>query len=189
MPRAASQSIFAAAAPEPFRILGLRLRPFSLGHYVILRRHACAFVADESQSVTREDLIFACLVCSMRFDEFNEWILGCNILDEIKAWGRKIGLFDLKEKSALFQRYLLSHSEVPAYWIERENDGAVSGAHWAHTVFVCLTADLHFSRAEAWDIPLSEALLHFYKHAENNGAIRLMTPDEIPEDDKEAHGT
>ena len=61
---------FTAAIPEPWQILGLRLKSFSLGHYRILKRFKCAFVDDETSQVTREDLIFGVLVCSMTPKEF-----------------------------------------------------------------------------------------------------------------------
>ena len=33
--------------PEPVTILGQELRPFSLGHYLLLNRLDCAFLSDD----------------------------------------------------------------------------------------------------------------------------------------------
>jgi hypothetical protein len=201
-------SIFRAAIPEPFVILGLKMKPFSLGHYITLRRHESAFVADTAGVATREDLIFACLVCSMEFDEFTDWLEGGKVVAmdrlsavvsfcvgklsalemaaafrltkaeyEVMRWGRKIGLFDLQEKVALFKRYQDEHSQSPKYWIEKE--GGENGSHWSHDMFVTLTGQLGFTRNQALNMSLREAQLHFFKHAETAGVVRLMTDSEI----------
>ena len=201
-------SIFAAALPEPYRILGLKLRPFSLGHYVILSRHGSAFVAEQEGRATREDLIFAVLVCSMSFEEFNEWIDSGPLPWRQKAlavfrfitsrsslaelllalrrsaaeyhvarWGRQVGVFDLAEKAALFKRYVDEHSALPKYWEEKESKP--SGGHWSQAVFLTLTGELGFTATQAWNMGLREAFLHFFKHAESIGAVRLMSPEEL----------
>jgi len=61
----AAASYHDAAFPEPWQVLGLRLRPFSLGHYLKLRRLGCAFVADDTQRATIGDLLLGVIVCSM----------------------------------------------------------------------------------------------------------------------------
>ena len=200
-----ANSIIAAALPQPYRILGLRLRPFSLGHYLLLSRHDCAFVASESRPATRADLVLACLVCSMRFDEFEAWIEPRPVrwTDRLRAalsfsptlilsafrhsqaqfdmvrWGRAVGpVWSFDAKVRLFLRYMEESSRTPKYWIERE-DGRGSGAHWAQNVLNLLTGELGFTRTESLDMPLAEALLHFFAAAERLGAVRLMTEDEL----------
>ena len=199
-----ANDIFEAALPKPYRVLGLRLRPFSLGHYMILRRHGCAFVADDKSDATRDDLVFACLVCSMTFDEFDAWIqqgrvrwierlrsllsfsateikvafLGSQAQLDVVRWGRKVGsLWSFKPKAELFMRYLADNAEMPKYWIEKEGPGG--GAHWAQTALNVLTGELHLTRKEALEMPLREALLHCCAHGEAMGTLRLMTPEEI----------
>jgi len=201
--------IFAATKPEPYQVLGLALRPMSLGHYFTLRRLGCGFVSDEKQPLAREDLIIACLACSMPAREFNEWVESGPISTIEKAWawvrfvfrritkvellyawkasrfefdvaqwGRKIGLFDIEEKARLFMDYLNETARFPKYWLERE-DGSPSGSHWSHSVLVTLTGQLGFSEDRAMTMPLREALLHYFKHAESIGSVRLMSAEEI----------
>ena len=75
----ARKDYFLSAAPEPWQILGLTLRPFSIGHYIKLRRLDCGFVADESRALALSDLVLGIIVCSMRShpdteqDEFWVW--------------------------------------------------------------------------------------------------------------------
>src|SRR3954467_10158855 len=133
-----SAAYFRAAIPEPFRILGLKLKPFSLGHYFTLKRFDSAFVADETRKATREELIFAVLVCSMDHRDFLEFIERPRAVEkECKRWGKKCGIFDFPSKLELFKGYLAEGTKQPAFWIE-ENDNEQSGSHWSQAVLSVL---------------------------------------------------
>ena len=162
--------------PEPVRILGLSLRPFSLGHYFLLKRWECSFVAEEKSTASREDLILGVLICSMDFEGFQEFMRRKDLESQIRLWGRKVGLFDFKEKSGLFEDYLKKGTEQPAYWIEDDN-GDSAGGHWSQALLLTLLS-LGFSRAEALNMPLTQAFADFYKHAESMGSVQLMTAEE-----------
>ena len=168
---------FTATMPEPWQILGLRLRPFSLSHYKLLRRFDCAFVDDNERTATREDLILGVLVCSMTPQEFLAFIQTPDYTRQAEEWGKKIGLFDLNERAEMFKEYIAEHSVIPKYWEEKE--GGVSGAHWSQSLEVALRSKLGWTSADLDEKPLSQAFADYFKHAENEGAIRLMTPEEI----------
>lgn len=166
-----------AAIPEPYRILGLRLKPFSLGHYLLLRRFGCAFVSDREEQATHEDLIIGVLICSMKFDEFLEFIEDPDSEKELASWGAKAYDCDLLDRIQLFKRYLSEGSKVPQVWFEEEGDA--SGAHWSQYVLLSLTGNLGYTHEEAINLPLAKAFADFFKHAENLGAVRLMSESEI----------
>lgn len=172
-----SASYIKAALPEPFTILGRKLRPFCIGHYKILARFDCAFVSETETQASREDLIFAVLVCSMRPPEFLAFIEQPDFDEQLVAWGKAVGLFDLEEKVSLFQKYIKEHSAMPPFW--EEESGKPGGGHWTQSVFLTLTSELGYTAEQADEIPLTLALHDFIKHAERNGAVRLMTTEEI----------
>ena len=168
---------FTATMPEPWQILGLRLQPFPLGHYKLLKRHGCAFVSDTEQSATRADLLLGVLCCSMPVEEFEQFIEQPDFQEQIKSWGNTIGLFDLNSRAEMFKQYIEQQSQVPKYWEEKE--GGVSGAHWAHCLEVTLRAELGWTAQDLNTQPLSKAFADYFKHAENQGMVKLMTPEEI----------
>lgn len=57
---------YKARLPEPFTILGLKLRPFSFGHLLLLHRIESYFVGADSE-LTYEDLALSVLICSMSY--------------------------------------------------------------------------------------------------------------------------
>ena len=63
-----------AAIPEPYQILGLRLKPFCLGHFMLMSRFGCAFASDVAAAAEHSDLILACLICSRSYEDFLAFI-------------------------------------------------------------------------------------------------------------------
>jgi hypothetical protein len=188
---------FSAAIPEPYRILGLKLKPLSLGRYRLMRRFDVAFVSEESVMAKVGDLILGVLICSMRCDEFlafldsndfrrdiAKWMakasplafLGC--LPWVGKWFARRNGFDLIEKILLFKRYIEVHSEVPKYW-DLDGSGTESGAHWSHGIEVVLRGELGWSKEEIDEAPLSKAIADYFKWCENKGFMKLMTPWEL----------
>lgn len=199
----ATASYFESAFPEPWQILGLRLYPFSLGHYIKLYRFSSPFVSDKTAEADLGDLVLGCLVCSMQSDpdpskdEFWQWWTRPakpNFLAalfrkqpmtpaerDIVRWGRKVGVFDVGKKVALFAEYVSRHSNPPGYWVLKEPSSgqATSGAHWSHAVIHGLVSQCGYSQLEAYNVPMAKALQDYMKAAEEQGQVRLMTEEEI----------
>lgn len=157
-----------AAIPEPFQILGLRLRPFALGHYLLFQRFAL-------QPHLRDDLILAVLICSMSAADFLRFLEQTNWHRQVQQWGRRIGLFDLEEKARLFQSYLDAGIKEPDYITL--NAGDESG-DWAQNLKMTLTMRLNYTEAQILAMPLAEALADYYRLAETDGIIRLLTAED-----------
>jgi hypothetical protein len=198
------QTIFQATIPEPFRILGLRLKPLSLGRYRLLNRFNCAFVAEGPATAGIDDLLLGVLICSMGCNEFLEFYQSKSFAREIRKWSHRIvphswiGAlpwigkwwrgrtgFNVLEKIALFQRYIKEGSEVPKYFDESERE-TQSGAHWSHALEVTLRAELGWTADEVNEAPLVKALADYFKYAENQGSVRIMTPEDIEQGEKNA---
>lgn len=177
---------FVAAVPEPFRILGMALKPLSLGRYRILQRHGCSFVADWPANASMEDLIFGVLVCSMRCDEFDKFLESKNRDKELKKWGKQIRKrirkeksFSMFEKFSLFRDYVNAESAIPQYWDETSGQQQPSGGHWSHGLETVLRSELHWTKEEIDESPMTKAIADYFKHAENKGMLRLINPDEL----------
>jgi hypothetical protein len=204
---------FSAAYPEPWQILGVNLRPFSVGHYLKLKRLNCAFVADGESLASVGDLLLGVIICSMpshpdaEQDAFWCWyhrqspdgawaslmwksrkhaarLLRKEMLTpaefDVYQFGKRVGAFNLKDKSELFQSYIAAHTGSLPHWIE-PSDGSErkSGAHWIHSMISCLTSSCGYTINDAYNVSFGRALADYLKHAENNGTVRCMTEAEI----------
>jgi hypothetical protein len=203
---AIANNFFAAAYPEPWQVLGVKLRPFSLGHYLKLSRLGCAFVSDKEEHATLSDLLLGVVVCSMpttvdqEQDPFWQWLgrrsggwrwqcyrawqwlrrkpVASPAEYDAFVWGRKVGEIDLSEKVRLFADYMDKCSAAPAY-VEEHQSGPpkASGAHWTQAVLASLVSKCGYTMQEALNVPVSRALADFLKQAETDGAVRLI-PEE-----------
>jgi hypothetical protein len=177
-----------AALPQPVQILGLKLKPLSLGHVILMKRHDVAFVAESDAVAGIEDLIMGVLICSMTFDEWQKFEESEGLFNEITRWGRRVAFqlsrrkganFNILEKFCLFNEYVSTACRVPQMWIENEGQTSRTDTPWYVAVKMCLMGQLNYSQTEAMNCPLQQAILEYCRHAESTGAIRLMTEDEI----------
>lgn len=178
---------FKAAIPSPCVIFGVRLLPLSIGRYRLLKRFGCAFVSAGEESATFGDLALGIVICSMPVKEFLQLVEDPRkFTRELERFGGRIREemrhdrhFNLFAKYGLFQHYLTENSQCPKYWNETEDESGGEGpSHWSHNLEITLRS-IGYTSAEIEEGPLSKALADYFKHAENKGAIRLMTEAEI----------
>ena len=185
-----------AAIPEPYRILGLTLRPFSIGHHLLMQRFECAFVAEKETKAGANDLILGVLICSMQYQEFLDLIESRQLAPALARWRKKImpfsflGVmpflgrwwrrhyaFNVVEKMQLFSSYLKAGMKVPLYWEEEGCES--SAAHWTQCVLNVLCGQLGYDYNHAVNMPMTQAFEDYFRYAESHKIIRLMTEDEI----------
>jgi hypothetical protein len=204
---AIASNFFASAYPEPYRVLGVRLRPFSLGHYLKLSRLGCAFVSEKTETASLSDLLLGVIVCSMpttidqEQDPFWNWLerrtggvrwylyrfwqrlrrkpVATPAEFDCFVWGKQIGEVDLPEKAGLFSSYMDECSAMPAYVEEHQNSPKMSGAHWTQSVISALVSKCGYTMDDALNVPMSRALADFLKQAESDGAVRLLPMEAI----------
>lgn len=201
-------SEFIAAIPEPVQILGLKLRPFSLGHYRLLRRLGCKFVADESTTADIGDLLLGVAVCSMRVEEFLPAFESGEYFKFVRAWSRRINAnpppwlrgkygrilsstklgkrwrknhsFNFVEKMQLFKNYISDAQKLPTY-ITAEPSTHATTAHWSTSVEITLRSELGWTLEEINEAPLAKALSDCFRHMEQQGLVRIFTDEELEE--------
>lgn len=198
-PPALTPNYFHRLVPEPVRLLGLKLRPLSVGRYRLLRRFDVAFVAEGEAKATVDDLLLGVLICSMRVDDFLEFAASPNFEREIRRWSRRafphvwicalpwIGKwwrarygFNVLVKMTEFQNYIVEAQRIQRY-TTKDNSPVTNSAHWSHSIEICLRAELGWTAEEINEAPLSKALADYFAHAEANGSISLLSDADISE--------
>jgi hypothetical protein len=154
-----------AAVPDPARILGVRLKPFSVGHNILLQREGCALV--DGRPGQFSDLILGVSICSRTFEEAVAFL--SNPLRSalwLKWWGFKVWLAvrfggkNLAESAGNFLAYVRDGSSSPT---PMQKDEGGSELHLPITALVLTTLQSRcgYSLSEAMNCPWGLALWQY----------------------------
>lgn len=166
-------SFFRPLLPDKFRILGLELKPLSLGHVHLLEAIESPFLFGGQQDL--EDLVAGVFICSRGWKS-NLWHLKHRRLHALYewVWQKAVGNFDVWDKKILFSEYLAEAYERPIYRInvgENDPQPADSGAPLSATIRVALMADLGFAESELWDRPWAKCVMDWMTLKATRGEI------------------
>lgn len=132
----------AAIVPEPCFIFGTPLRPFSLGHHLLLMRMGLPFAGKPMAPAEMEQIQIGIAICGQTYDETLEQFLTCQWQRVFARWKRDVcgrGFFRrtfskrvLKEAETLFRAYLQDGYEQPPIWKggKRENAQVAISVPW-----------------------------------------------------------
>jgi hypothetical protein len=163
---------YLAEIPEPVTLLGLRLRPFSLGHKLLLHRVESAFVS--GGQVTYDDLALSIFLCAQTFREGIASFSDPDLPRFMARWHRKltgdawwrrilrltVQPVELKEKSEAFARYIEDGSRIPYYDVPADRIGS-SEIETVHAVQLTLMAKTTLTEAELLDRPWGRCLFDY----------------------------
>lgn len=180
----------AAAIPPPFTILGVTLRPYSLGHKMVLGRINSPFEIGGIAGVS--DIVLAVLICSNDYSGAVELLDRADLAEQCHKWAmrlqvqgrwprRKLVEIDWIEKRKMFNDYIAAHSKEPV--ISFDESKFSEGAQTCPTlqlVKVDLMHKLGLSETEALNRSWSLCLWDYYTLRVLSGSVRMV--------DREAEG-
>ncbi len=165
-----------ACIPEPFTVLGMKLRPLSIGHILLMQWQGLSYVSERPEPPTMDDLISGCLICSMGFREYKEFLERQDLREELTRLGRVFSFDELPEKYALFRAYLDQGTESPEVEIpDSIASGVLLGTPWLQSLRICLMSKLHVSNEETFDYPYRMALWDCFSVRESEGRLVINT--------------
>jgi len=173
-----------AAIPEPYRVLGRNLQPFTLGHQILLERFESSFAVGSQKQADDSniygDLILSVFLCSFPFEEALRQLNSRFLKLKLWAWGKLCGRFDLLEAIEFFQTYIEEHSREPEFKVisngnEAQFDSAIP---FSQFLKVKLEQELGRSPAEALNTVYSAAIIDYLTAMEGKGLIRFVSEEE-----------
>ena len=184
-----------AVIPDPVRIFGLRLRPFSLGHLLLLDRLGSPYV--RGGNIGLDDLLLAVWICSRGIDANIELLDSAQLWAQVKKWKRAVQRsrwlmrlfgkrFDIASRFVAFHNYIRNGQEIPKYFFESGKFSQSMGAPWMQTVRVRAMRELHYGQTEVLDMPLSLLLWDYVTLSELDGNVRIFDKTEHDEMTKAA---
>ncbi len=126
---------YLARIPEPTTLLGLKLRPFSLGHLLLLHRIK-SFFAGEDDRLTYEDLALSVLICSQTYEQAIAYFDDKDLVKFMQRWAdrltgrgiltrlgiRPLRIIQLEDKAADFASYMQRGVRKLTYSNKSEGD-------------------------------------------------------------------
>lgn len=172
-------SFLRALVPEPYTVLGRKLKPFSIGHEILLERFGSHYALTSEKAPGYSDLILSVFICSRTFEECLSDLAHKRCGLRLRAWGWYCGSFDVWEAKRFFARYIAEHATWPKkFWVEKDISSKRSGAPFVQALKVRLQKDMGYSESEALNAPYSVALWNYMTALENSGVIRLFSEED-----------
>lgn len=193
-----ARHFYESAIPEPFTILGLRLRPLSLGHLILLNRAESAFVTGQG-AVGLDDLAFAVLICSRTYEDGIAALDDPDLPIELWRWGRRLTgqagwlgwlpwrykPIDLKEKVGLFSSYMAEGLKCPGYYADQAKATPIDAPSY-QVVKAVLLSKLNLTESEILNRPWRLCLWDFLTIRAVEGQLNFVDNDEVREAQKRA---
>jgi hypothetical protein len=179
----------AAMFPDPVRILGVRLRPYCIGHALLLQRIGSPYVAEDGGRRTESglgDLFMALWICSQPWDQAEARLRSRRARWLLKWWSwqfhqqpdTQAALAFVCAETQLF-RYIGHAWRGPTLW-EKQRTGPVEtpGAPLLAHLKVTLMSSLHCSQHQALSWPVRAALFDYATHAERAGQVGIVSEED-----------
>lgn len=179
---------YLAAVPDAWEVLGIRLRPFSLGHIILLHRIGSPFLGGQSTRAAFDDLALAVLLCSESYNNgaailndpslpnlLNKWANRLTGMDRwtVRNGWRKARIPDFSSHALDFSKYIREHSKLPSYDF---NPGDFREMHCPEPqiVKVTLMRDMHFQEAQLMDRCWGLCLWDFVTLRALSGTVKMV---------------
>lgn len=161
---------FASLAPEPYRVLGVLLKPLSYGHVILLNRAGLEVVQNE------RDLALAVQICSRDYKSAFEYLngiftpIGQVALEEFA--GQCVG----KDKAEAFKAwclYLEGHSSAPEY-CPQEGSASDRGSPFLSQLRAWLLGHCNYSPETLMDAPFGQCLWDYGSSIEEHNGWGIV---------------
>ena len=187
-----ARSFFDASIPEPYVILNIELKPFSLGHRLILEWAESSFLTNKKTTV--EDLLFAVFICGQTYEDgvasmWSDWRTGW-----MERWGkmlmkptwlhrvgiRKTVIPDFQKSAEVFVEYLLRYCQVPGFTYDPSRSRAVC-APLVQVIKLSLLRNTNLSETEILNRPWGLCQWDHMMLKSQDGAVTLVEEDVLAE--------
>ena len=165
---------YQSAVPDNWQVLGVKLRPLSLGHLILLHRYSSAFV--EGGMPTTVDLVMSVLICSRTYEDALDLIESGQFKRETKKLEKALKVCgDEKARFDWFISYMEEGLDGPKLWTKSGSQGKSCGAPPEQVVKITLMSKLGLSETDVLNRPFSLCLWDMATLSELAGTLRIYS--------------
>ena len=183
-----ADSLFA----DSFIVAGVKLKPFCLGHILLLESLKNPLIAPDEEQVPMDDAIahffLAAIVCSLTYEDavemLNDTKLFTNICKLFVANLEKNMEIDkdwnIFSQVALFKTYMSAHLDsMPKYDEVYEDKNSIqSGSDWRAAIFITFKK-LGYSQNEILNMSVKRLFAEWVQYAESEGSIKIQNKFQV----------
>ncbi len=169
-----------AALPAPTVVLGLLMRPYSLGHELFLIREQSSVLNPDD--VLPDDLARAAFICSNTWAEnkriHTDWLTGL----KLTLLKRKITPLNLEPEVEAIREYISrAMSVLPVSEIIKpgQTESRPQGTPILLRLVQFLMLKLRLTEEQAWDYPHGLACMHWQAFWEGEGRMEIYNENEF----------
>ena len=159
--------------PDTHEVLGIKLRPFSLGHYILLEKNNCALLLGGPATVI--DFAIAVVVCSNTFEEFLEAQRNGEVQKHTKRLAKVCNEIDLEKESRFVANYIEEGLLGPSYWFNEQGKGLSTPL--PQIIRCQLHKNTNLTESEIMNRPFAMNLWDIVTLGEMDGNLSLKTED------------
>lgn len=169
----------AVVPSTPVRCIGVPLKPFSLGHLLLLKKMESSFVS--GGGTTYPDFIAAAFVCVHSWDEnlrmiqrpFRRWLF-------CKVWSFLAGRFNVPIQAQVLAHHINSAREMPESKPGKPGATRYLFSEWETRIYKLLRS-IGLSNVEAMDAPLAmaNAILVAQLEEDEKAEFKVLRDDPI----------
>lgn len=193
------QGFYEAVIPDPFTVLGVRLRPLSLGHLLILRKIGSAFF-DPDAKPNLGELGVAVTICSKTYEDGLAFLDDPQAMEKLTRWGKRItnqtgakGWFrrlykpvNVIEAFEFFSKYLDEGLKSPSYTYEADKSKEINITN-EQLVKVILLKNTNLTESEILNRPWSMCVWDMLTIRAIEGQIQFFDDTGFEEAKREAN--
>lgn len=168
------------AVPEAWTILGLRLLPFSIGHWIILDALESPFSPSDPSPATEQELVAAVWACSNTYESAVSWFNSPWLPFRLWLWRKQRGRCDMQAKASMFRDYITAAvSGLPEAWGEdgKEHQRA-RGIPFPQSLKVSMMSNMGMSASQALNYPVAMAVWDHVTLRAQKEDLEIVTDEE-----------
>jgi len=174
-----------ALIPANYTICGVKLLPFSLGHYILLQQTYNPIVSNDVQEMPLADTLYwffqAILICALPYED------NIAIMNDDKRWSELCEQFtvnlkknmdadpswNIYNKLKLFKDYINFYMDIPIYTEEKSSKKEQpSGTDWLQNIYLTFKK-LGYKESEIINMNFRKLFYEWCSYAEAEGAIKV----------------
>ena len=181
-----------ALLPVTWDICGVRLRPFSMGHYIILKNIGNPMLDNSETNIADDEKLCwffqTLLICASTYEDNIEMLQNLEshkeTMDKLVANLMKVMESDphwnIFEHLRSFRDYVNFYMDVPVYFNEHESKEVTkSGIDWVQNLYFTMKKHGGYSESEIMNMNFKKLLYVWCSYAESEGSIKVINKQDL----------